>query len=280
VSDSPPSNPGLARRLIRRLGIGPTLRSLLATRLMDTTQLHALPERTHLSRLLSLLEVDCVFDIGANQGQYAEMLRRHVRYQGLILSFEPIPGLATLLRSKAKKDPNWRIEELALAGDQGRRQFHIMQSSSFSSLSTPRHEEVDIFQTVNVPVQEIWVQTDTLTGAYRRLKGELGFRRAFLKLDTQGLDVEIVRGGREIIGEFVGLQSELAMKRIYEDSVDFREAIGFYQSLGFEMSALVPNNAGHFPLLVEMDCIMVRSDLLHTRPPAAPTRLSGGVPPG
>lgn len=239
---------------------------------MDTTQLHALPERTHLRRLLPLLEVDCVFDIGANQGQYAEMLRRQVRYQGRIVSFEPIPELAALLRSKAKKDPNWRIEELALAGDQGPRQFHVMKSSSFSSLSTPRHQEVDIFQTVNVPVQQIWVQTDTLTAAYRRLKNELAFRRAFLKLDTQGLDVEIVRSGREIIGEFAGLQSELAMKRIYEDSVDFREAIGFYQSLGFEMSALVPNNAGHFPLLVEMDCIMVRSDLLQTRPPAAPTR--------
>ena len=64
--------------------------------------------------------------------------------------------------------------------------------------------------------------------------------------------------------EFVGLQSELSMRRIYQDSVDFRRAITFYQELGFELSALVPNNSGCFPLLVEMDCIMVRADLLRT----------------
>lgn len=83
--------------------------------------------------------------------------------------------------------------------------------------------------------------------------------------------------------EFVGLQSELAIKRIYEDSVDFRRALGFYQELGFELSALVPNNAGHFPVLVEIDCIMVRSDLLglstpdHPRADAEPP--AGGIPP-
>ena len=94
------------------------------------------------------------------------------------------------------------------------------------------------------------------------LKRDLGFKAPFLKLDTQGLDVDIVRSGRDIMHEFVGLQSELSMRRIYEHSVDFREAISFYQGLGFELSALVPNNSGCFPLLVEMDCIMVRSDLL------------------
>jgi hypothetical protein len=108
------------------------------------------------------------------------------------------------------------------------------------------------------------VRTDTLSRVYTRLKSELGFKRPFLKLDTQGFDVEIVKSGRDIIQDFVGLQSELSIRPIYEHSVDFREAISFYQELGFEMSALVPNNAGCFPLLVEMDCIMVRSDLLRT----------------
>jgi len=60
----------------------------------------------------------------------------------------------------------------------------------------------------------------------------------------------------------VGLQSELAIKKIYESSVDFRDALTFYQSLGFELSALVPNNAGYFPVLIEIDCIMGRKDIL------------------
>ncbi len=256
----PSGNP--IRRLVRWLGVGPSLRSIWATRLVDTSQLHAIPEKVHLAKLLRLLRVDCVFDIGANAGQYAKRLRKEVGYRNHIVSFEPIPELATLLRQQSAKDERWKVEEVALASSSGQQPFNVMKANAFSSLSTPNHRDVAIFQEHNVPVRQISVRTDTLSNVYRRLKDDLRFERPFLKLDTQGLDVEIVKSGRDIIRDFVGLQSELSFRRIYKDSVDFREAISLYQELGFEMSALVPNNAGSFPLLVEMDCIMVRSDLL------------------
>ena len=65
-----------------------------------------------------------------------------------------------------------------------------------------------------------------------------------------------------MLANFVGLQSELAIKKIYEEAIDFREAITSYEELGFVLSAFVPNNQGHFPLLVETDCIMVRKELI------------------
>ena len=40
-------------------------------------ELHLVHERVHLRRLFSHLGVDCVFDVGANRGQYAQMLRGH-----------------------------------------------------------------------------------------------------------------------------------------------------------------------------------------------------------
>ena len=257
-----PARAGVARRLARRFGLAPLLRSLRATRLIDTSQLHALPEKAHLGRLLPLLGVDCVFDVGANEGQYARMLRSGARYRGSIVSFEPSPEPAAILKRWARKDPRWRVEELAIASRPGAQSFNVMKASAFSSLSSPLHEDITIFRNENVPVRQILVDTDTLSQVYTRLKRELGFKAPFLKLDTQGLDVEIVTSGRDIIHEFVGLQSELSIRRIYEHSVDFRQAITFYQELGFELSALVPNNSGCFPLLVEMDCIMVRSDIL------------------
>jgi hypothetical protein len=111
--------------------------------------------------------------------------------------------------------------------------------------------------------QAIAVRTETLATAYERLQRVHGFKRPFLKMDTQGFDVNIVKAAPpEVLGHFVGLQSELAIKKLYADSVDFRDALSLYERCGFELSTFVPNNEGHFPRLIETDCILVRRDLM------------------
>ncbi|ARP94991.1 FkbM family methyltransferase [Bordetella genomosp. 13] len=232
---------------------------------IDSQRLYAKWEQLQLKKLLDYLDVDCVFDIGANQGQYAEMLRKHAGFKGYIFSFEPNPHDAAILRKRAQHDDKWIISELAISNQDGTAQFNVMQSSQFSSLSTPNHEDVQLFTQMNAVSKTITVQTERLATTLRRLRTEHDFARPFLKMDTQGYDVNIVKGSPEAVREFVGLQSELAIAKLYADSVDFREAITEYERHGFTLSALVPNNAGHFPILVETDCIMVRSDLAKAR---------------
>lgn len=238
------------------------VQKLISLRLVDTRRLHLLPEQVHLQRLLSHFDVDCVFDVGANTGQYATMLRRKASFKGRIISFEPIPEAAAQIRRRTQHDPLWTVEELALADTSESRVFNVMAGSEFSSLSAPRNDEVGRFAAMNRPVRSIMVQSETLASAFSRLQARFGFKRPFLKMDTQGFDPAVLRGAGTILSNFVGFQSELAIRRIYKDATDFREAITFYQSLGFDLSAFVPNNAGHFPALIEIDCIMVRRDLM------------------
>jgi FkbM family methyltransferase len=242
--------------------ISAAVAKLLSFRLVDKRRLNLLPEQTHLHRLLAHLDVDCVFDVGANTGQYATMLRRKAGFKGRIISFEPIPEAAAQVRRKAARDPLWTVEETALADVSGTRAFHIMANQEFSSLSDPKNDEVSRFDALNRPVQTIMVKTETLAEAFPRLQAQYQFKRPFLKMDTQGFDLAVLRGAAGVLSQFVGFQSELAIRRIYQEAVDFREALTFYQSLGFDLSAFVPNNAGHFPALIEIDCIMVRRDLI------------------
>ncbi|KUH68550.1 FkbM family methyltransferase [Mycolicibacterium novocastrense] len=219
-------------------------------------------EVDHLQQLFKHFKVDCVFDVGANVGQYATMLREKVGYKGLVVSFEPDPSVAAELTKKAQRQPRWVVEELAISAEDGTAEFNVMKENTFSSLSAPRHDEVDLFTELNKVSKTVTVKTENLATTVDRLRGQFGFSRPFLKLDTQGYDTQIVSAAPEAVKTFVGLQSELAIKKLYADSVDFREAITIYEKCGFELSALVPNNAGHFPRLVEVDCIMVRADLL------------------
>lgn len=230
--------------------------------LLNRTELHTLPERMYLSKLLPYLKVDCVFDVGANNGQYAQMLRKHAKYQGRIISFEPIPSAAQKIRKLALHDPLWTVEEIALDETGGTDTFHIMCSDQFSSLGTPSHESTTNFLEANKLESAITLQKQTLEEVYIRLQKQYGFTRPFLKMDTQGFDVRIARGGSKIISQFLGLQSELAVQKLYKESVDFRQAITYYESLGFTLGSLVPNNGGGFPEMVEIDCIMINNKSL------------------
>ena len=240
---------GIARRLVERA---------LDVQVIPTGQTALVFEREHLRRLLAHFEVDCVFDVGANAGQYAQMLRERVGYEGTIISYEPIPELAARLRMAAKPDPAWFIEELALGEAEGTATFNVYAADQFSSLHAFSVAGAEEFPWAARLERRVEVRTVTLAGEIAKYRAKTGFRRPFLKMDTQGHDLAVAVGAGEELKAFVGLQSELAIVRLYTGSPTYREALDYYASCGFTPSAFVPNNLGHFPRLLEMDCIMFR----------------------
>jgi FkbM family methyltransferase len=228
----------------------------------NTFKLYQAPERVHLSRFFPYFGVDCVFDVGANEGQYATFLREAVGFKGPIISFEPIPKIAQALRAKSAVDRNWYVEQLALDREAGPAIFNVMVSSEFSSLRKPSQDQFGLFDAHNKIYREVEVMRTTIAAELPRWQGKLGFSRPFLKLDTQGNDLAVVEGAGDGLRSFVGLQSELAIRKLYEGAAGFSETIDAYRARGFELSALVPNNAGTFPILVEIDCVMFRREAL------------------
>jgi predicted RNA methylase len=98
----------------------------LALRLAIAGRVHQYPEVQALRRFLSGFAVDCLFDVGANRGQYATMARRDAGYRGLILSFEPNPDIFAQLQRRAAGDGNWQVFNMALSDFDGTASFNIM----------------------------------------------------------------------------------------------------------------------------------------------------------
>jgi FkbM family methyltransferase len=215
-------------------------------------------EERHLHRLLKYLDVDCVFDVGANIGQYGHMLREYVGYDGRIVSFEPNPAVLGQLEEAASHDPLWHIERMGLGSSAEMAEFHaydLSELGSFRRFSPSEHAPQNrASKTITMPIQ-------TLESYMSEARQRWNFKRPFLKLDTQGFDLEVAKGAGHALRDFVGLQSEIAFQTIYADAPDYLSALDFYQSSGFVISRLVPIHEIHFPQLVEMDVIMVRTDL-------------------
>lgn len=90
----------------------------------------------HLKIVLSKLKIDCVIDVGANTGQYGELLRE-LGYSGSIVSFEPVKAIFQQLKANSANDPSWFCYNLALGDTSERRVMTVYQASVFLRFCVP-----------------------------------------------------------------------------------------------------------------------------------------------
>jgi FkbM family methyltransferase len=235
---------------------------VLALRLAAAGRVHQYPEIQALKRFLSAFAVDCLFDVGANRGQYARMVRKDAGYKGLILSFEPNPDIFAILSKQAASDRHWHVFNMALSDFDGTASFNIMAADQFSSLEKPSDAQDAIFADRNKVTKTVQMQCRRLDTLLPELVARHGFARPFLKMDTQGHDLSVCEGAGAILSKMLGIQTELGVRPIYEGGTGYRAMIDWLDGRGFVPSAFFANNKGHFPLLVEMDGIFVNRTLV------------------
>ncbi len=218
----------------------------------------------HLRNVFRQLGINCVIDVGANAGQYATMLRQG-GYRGRIASFEPLVTAFAQLEDASSSDNDWRIFRFALGSENTTMTINRMDSSTFSSFRTPNVYGNTRFPRRSKVVDQEEVQMMTLAGLWPDIVGGLANPQVFLKLDTQGFDLEVFRGAGETLKYVLGIQSELSLKPIYDGMPDYLTALTEFGHQGFEISGLYLVCRDKKTLaVIEYDCVMLRSD--------APTR--------
>ena len=99
---------------------------------------------------------------------------------------------------------------------------------------------------------------------FPELKARIGFRRPYLKLDTQGFDLQVMQGGLDSLCEIVGFQTEASIRPIYEGMPDYRDAIRFGNERGFEISGMFPVSLDNALRMIEFDCVFVNGQKLNS----------------
>jgi FkbM family methyltransferase len=244
----------LKRRLANALG------TVLGSHIVAKSDAPYWPERYFVQRLFGRLQPDCVFDVGANEGQYALSLRAQ-GFGGTILSFEPNPAAYDRLLAASARDANWHCYPIALGQTAGMAAFNVMTHDVFSSFRTPLSGRDTDFASENQVSRTIDVRVERLETLFPTLAREHGFANPWLKMDTQGFDLEVFRGAGAVAKAFCGLLSEVSVRKIYDNAPDMCESIAAFSAGGFDVSALYSVHA-NLPLkTIEFNCYLVRRDL-------------------
>jgi hypothetical protein len=132
-----------------------------------------------------------------------------------------------------------------------------MVSDQFSSFLEPDHAGVDDYANLNVADRTETVTVRTLDVVVPALQERIGFDRPYLKIDTQGFDIEVLRGAGEILPAIKGLQTEASVRGIYKGMPRYTELIHYLDERGFDLTGLYPVSRDSALRLVEFDCVMI-----------------------
>jgi FkbM family methyltransferase len=194
-------------------------------------------EEVLLGRFLKIARPDTIFDIGANIGQYASMLRR-CGYTGRIVSFEALPAVHAELTTAAARDVNWNIAPcVALGRAPGEAEIHVAGNSLSSSLLPMHDAHVRAApESRYVAVQKVRVaRLDELAPTLSPEKGRL-----LLKIDTQGYEEEVLMGAGAVLDDVCAMQLELSVVQLYEGAPTLRRMLDLCEQCGFDLYGLMP----------------------------------------
>jgi FkbM family methyltransferase len=194
--------------------------------------------------------VNVVLDVGANTGQFGELLRLK-GYEGKIISFEPIKAVYETLSVKAAADGNWEVNNFGLGAKSERAMINVAQNSVFSSIlpSTNAALQFDSQATVS-RTEEIDVRK--LDDIGLDMSGNI-----LLKIDTQGFEKSVLEGGQHIALTVKGILLELPIVHLYEGTWQFHEAVEYMSQTGFVPAQIHPVNyhSADRVSLIEVDCL-------------------------
>lgn len=223
-----------------------------------TREIYDYLRKKRLKTILDDYQINIVLDVGANKGQFAEEIRQ-IGYGGRIISFEPISSAFDILKKLALNDPDWDVQKLALGKENGEQNIYVSDYSVFTSFLKSRSWSEEQFGQVSLGKKEETV-VRRLDEVLSEMVDNLDQARIYLKMDTQGYDLEVFTGLGNSYESIFALQSEMSVIPIYDDMPHLTESIKFYEKAGFEIAGTYPVCLEKSTLrIIEFDCFMVNS---------------------
>jgi FkbM family methyltransferase len=211
-------------------------------------------------KIINHFNIDTVFDIGANIGQYATRMRE-VGYIKKIISFEPQESAYRCLKHAALNDKNWIVNKYALGDADCKAFINVAGNSQSSSLLNmlPRHI-LSNPESKYVAQKEIEIKKlDSIFNSFCNKEAKI-----MLKVHAQGYEKNVIDGANESLKSIMIIQLQMSIFPLYENEKSFLEMINYIENKGFRLFSLESGysdiNTGE---LLQVYGIFVRKTLMN-----------------
>lgn len=192
------------------------------------------PDLKRRLKIMNNYNIDTIFDIGANIGQYAKNMRE-LGYSKRIISFEPLNDAFEILKKAALKDNKWIVNNFALGNEDGKSVINIAGNSYSSSILNmlPLHIE-GAPKSGYISQQDIVIKKlDSIFNNFSNTKDKV-----MLKIDTQGFEKNVIEGAAMSLNNVMIIQLEMSILPLYENEMLFIEMIEYLNNKGFHLFSL------------------------------------------
>jgi FkbM family methyltransferase len=197
--------------------------------------------RRQLRDLLAQMKINVVLDVGAYIGNYAAELRA-IGYKGKIISFEPVPASYEQLQARMRHDRFWSGQPFGLSDETREAVMNTFSRGDFNSLLTLRKDSEAAYSLESASRSQTTIQLRRLDAVLPQLIEGIQSPRVFMKIDTQGHDLSVVRGAAGVLDRIAGLQSELPAVQIYDGMASMSTVLEYYSTCGFVPIGFHPVN--------------------------------------
>ena len=184
---------------------------------------------------LKNIPIQTIIDVGVNTGQFARQISR-IFPQAKMYCFEPLPEPFKALESWAlEQNERVKLFNVAIGENEGTTEifFHTKHSSSSSLLaSTAVNNEYFPFIESQMPVNVKLTTLDNALNSFTRLmKPEI-----LVKLDVQGYEDRVLRGGSKILSMAAACILEVGIDNLYHDQAKYSGLLLLLDQMGFRYS--------------------------------------------
>ncbi len=191
-----------------------------------------------------------LIDIGAHNGDFTECMAQYCGIKKAIL-VEPLTQKIELLRERFNA-PEYQIINNAISDVRGTSRFEVNKAAETSSLLKIKRDMPELKEVDAQLVSTTECQTITLDDLFDMADLSLV---DLLKLDVQGAEHLVIRGGKNALSKTKLVWTEVSFKPLYESSSTFIDLYHALYELGFKLMEISPAFQGPDGELLQADTL-------------------------